>query len=184
MAIHRTREELERGLRKVLQSPKDGGRLEAIVVRPGAKQRRSLGECELSPEGGLHGDRWADGCWKTLPDGRPHPDVQVAIMNSRAIAWIAGDRSRWELAGDSLYVDLDLSDENLSPGDRLSVGSVILVITETPHLGCQTFGERFGAEAVSFVNCPEGRRLHLRGIYARIIQAGLVTVGDVVRKLP
>jgi hypothetical protein len=183
MVSHLSLDELRQGLSEILQSPKDRGTLKAIVIRPETDARASLQRCELSPDGGVHGDNWAKGCWMSLPDGRPHPDVQVAIMNSRTIARIAQDEARWPVAGDNLLVDLDLSVDNLPPGTRLSVGSVLLEITEVPHKGCKKFAERFGVDATRFVNSRDGLRLHLRGIYARIVEPGVVAVGDTIAKL-
>jgi len=182
-ARHLGRDELEAGLGEILRSPRDQGVLEAVVIRPATDAREMLRQCRLSAEGGVHGDSWAKACWLSLPDGRPHPDVQVTIMNARTIALIAQDEARWPLAGDNLYVDLDLSAENLPPGTRLAIGSVVLEITAVPHNGCSKFAERFGLEATRFVNSKTGKRLHLRGIYARIATPGRVTVGDLVSKL-
>jgi MOSC domain-containing protein YiiM len=183
MATHLSRDELEAGLDEILSSPSDRGTLKAVVIRPETDARLSLQRCELSPELGVHGDDWAQGCWMTLPDGRPHPDVQVTLMNARTIALIAREEARWALAGDNLYVDLDLSAANLPPGTRLALGSALLEITAVPHNGCAKFAARFGLEATRFVNSREGKRLHLRGIYARIVQPGTITVGDLVTKL-
>jgi MOSC domain-containing protein YiiM len=180
---HLRLDELRQGLHEIRQSPSDRGVLKAIVIRPETDARLSLQRCELSPEGGVHGDSWAKGCWMSLPDGRPHPDVQVAIMNARTIALIAKEEARWPLAGDNLLVDLDLSAENLPPGTRLSVGSALLQITDVPHKGCKKFAERFGVDATRFVNARDGLRLHLRGIYGRIVEPGVVAVGDTVAKL-
>jgi hypothetical protein len=121
MGAHLSRDELAAGLDEILRSPGDRGVLEAVVIRPETNARESLQRCELSPERGVHGDNWAQGCWMTLPDGRPHPDVQVTLMNARTIALIAQDEARWALAGDNLYVDLDLSSANLPPGTRLAI---------------------------------------------------------------
>lgn len=175
MTEHLGREELRAGLDHICRSPADGGSLEAIVIRPATDVRRSLHRCELSPEGGVHGDNWAE--------RRPHPDVQVTLMNARTIALIAREKPRWELAGDQLYVDLDLSAENLPPGTRLGVGGAVLEITAEPHNGCAKFAARFGIEATRFVNSREGKRLHLRGVYAKVVEAGTVTVGDALIKL-
>ena len=183
MVRHLSLAELQEGLSDIAQSPKNGGLLQAIVTRPESDARTSLQQCELSSDGGVHGDNWAKGCWMSLPDGRPHPDVQVTLMNARTIALIAQDQARWQLAGDNLLVDLDLSADNLPPGTQLSVGSTLLEITAVPHKGCQKFAARFGVDATRFVNSREGLRMHLRGIYARIIQPGLVAVGDRVQKL-
>jgi MOSC domain-containing protein YiiM len=183
MPRHLSLQELQEGLSDILLSPQDRGTLRAIVIRPEVDARASLQHCELSPEGGVHGDNWAKGCWMSLPDGRPHPDVQVTIMNARTIALIAQDEARWPLAGDNLVVDLDLSGENLPPGTRLSVGSALLEITAVPHKGCRKFADRYGVDATRFVNSRDGLRLHLRGIYARIVEPGVVAVGDAVEKL-
>jgi MOSC domain-containing protein YiiM len=182
MARHLALADLEDGLSEIGRSPKDRGVLRAIVIRPETEARAALSQCELSPELGVHGDNWAKGCWMSLPDGRPHPDVQVTLMNARAIALIAQEEVRWRLAGDNLIVDLDLSADNLPPGTRLAIGSALLEITEVPHKGCKKFAARFGVDATRFVNSREGLRLHLRGIYARIVERGVVAVGDLVEK--
>lgn len=180
---HLTTEQLTEGLGHVRQSPSDHGVLKAIVIRPASNERVTLKQADLSPDGGVHGDRWADGCWMTLPDGRPHPDVQVALTNARFIDLIAPEPYRRPLAGDNLYVDLDLSDENLQPGSRLALGTAVIEVTAVPHNGCKKYAQRYGQDAVRFINTPVGKALHLRGLYARIVQAGTVTVGDVITKL-
>ncbi|GAA4423017.1 MOSC domain-containing protein [Bremerella cremea] len=183
MPEHLSTEQLDAGLPQIEQSPCEEGKLEAIVIRPMTDQRESLAFCELSLAGGVHGDNWALGCWMSLPDGSPHPDVQVAIMNSRAIDLIAGDRSRWALAGDNLFVDMNLSKENLPVGQRIAIGEAELEITEVAHNGCGKFSERFGPDATRWVNSKVGKQLHLRGIYARIVKNGLVRVGDTITKI-
>jgi MOSC domain-containing protein YiiM len=183
MTRHPSPDQLEAGLGEILRSPRDRGLLRAVVIRPATDARQSLRRCELSPEQGVQGDHWASGCWLFLPDGRPHPDVQVTIMNSRAIALIAQDEARWPLAGNNLYVDLDLSAANLPPGTRLAIGAAVLEITAVPFNGCKKFAGRFGLEATRFVNSKTGKRLRLRGVYARIARPGTIEVGDLVCKL-
>lgn len=104
-------------------------------------------------------------------------------MNSRMIHALTGDKHEWELAGDNLFVDLDMSQENLQPGQRLRIGDCVLEITAQPHNGCAKFSRRFGAAALAFVNSPTGKQLRLRGIYAKVITAGDVSVGDRISKL-
>jgi MOSC domain-containing protein YiiM len=174
---------LKIGLDHILQSPKDAGTLQMIVVRPRTDDRLVMDECMLAPELGVSGDNWAEGCWMTLPDGSPHPDVQVTLINARLISLVAGGRERWPLAGDNLVVDIDLSTTNLRPGQKLAIGPVVLETTDVPHTGCEKFVARFGADALEFVNSSEGKQLRLRGVYARICTAGIVHVGDAVRKI-
>lgn len=180
--MHLSLKQLEAALPEILGSPKDHGRLEAIVIRPKSNERVVLDECKVSAGGGVHGDNWAKGCWMSLPDGSPHPDVQVAIINSRTADLVAREKDRWPLAGDNLYVDLDLSHANLQPGQQLAIGSAVLEITEVVHSGCKKFSERYGVDALKFVNSETGRDLRLRGIYAKIVEAGNVSVGDGIRK--
>lgn len=178
-----TESEINVGLDHVKHSPSDNGLLRSIVIRPASDMRVRLQECRLSPEGGTEGDLWAKGCWLSLPDGKPHPDVQIAIINSRLIDLLAGSLARWELAGDNLYVDLDLSRDNLAPGRQLQIGECVLEITDQEHKGCDKFRDRYGMDAVRFVNSPLGKHLRLRGIYAKVIHSGIVRVGDTIKKL-
>lgn len=183
MPKHLTKAELEVGFDHILASPKDEGRLEAIVVRPERNQRLSPASVDISLEGGVEGDHWAKGCWKSTEDGRPDPDVQICIMNARCIQLIAQAADNWAPAGDNLFLDLDLSPDNLQPGQRLSLGSAIIEITDTPHLGCAKFIERYGRDACVFVNTGAGKANRLRGVYARVVQDGTITVGDQATKI-
>jgi MOSC domain-containing protein YiiM len=179
---HLTMEELEAGLEEIRQAPKDEGVLELIVRRPRPGEREILEEGALDVDEGLVGDSWKDRKSTRSADGLAHPDMQVNIMSSRVIALISQDKARWHLAGDQLFVDMDLSAENLPPGTQLSLGSAVLEVTDQPHTGCAKFVERFGLDAMKFVNSELGRRLQLRGINARVVQAGAIRTGDFVRK--
>ncbi|MEM7170415.1 MAG: MOSC domain-containing protein [Pseudomonadota bacterium] len=184
MAKHLSREELLAGLPHILASPKDEGELQAIVVRPQKKERLDVKSCEISLAQGVHGDHWSRGCWKTTEDGKPHPDVQICIMNARCIGLIAQERSNWPPAGDNLFIDMDLTPGNMPPGQKLAIGTAVIEITAEPHNGCASFAERYGRDACTFVNVKEGKTYRLRGIYARVSQDGRVSVGDKVNKLP
>jgi hypothetical protein len=180
---HLTMEELEAGLAEIRQSPTDNGVLELIVRRPQADERESLEVGELNLVEGLVGDSWLKRGSSRTPDGSPHPDMQLNIMNARAIALIAQHKDRWPLAGDQLFIDMDLTAENLPAGTQLAFGSAIIEVTAQPHLGCKKFVARFGLDAMKFVNSDVGRQLHLRGINARVVQAGSIRVGDLVKKI-
>jgi hypothetical protein len=179
---HPTLEELEAGLETIARAPKDGGVLEMIVRRPGVGAREVLTRGELDVVEGLVGDSWSRRTSSRSEDGLAHPDMQINVMSARAIALVAGDKTRWPLAGDQLYIDLDLSAENLPPGTELAIGSAVIEVTSEPHTGCGKFVKRFGVDATKFVNSTIGRSLHLRGINARVVQAGAIQVGDLVRK--
>ena len=180
---HLSMQELEAGLDHIRQSPKDNGVLKMIVRRPDTLQREVLEEGTIDLKEGLLGDNWSRRPSSRTPDKSPHPDMQLNIMNARAIALLAQTEDRWQLAGDQLLVDMELSDENLPAGTQLSIGSAIIEVTTQPHNGCKKFAQRFGIDAVKFVNSPIGKELHLRGINAKVIQGGMIRKGDVVRKL-
>jgi hypothetical protein len=180
---HLTMEELEAGLPEIYNAPKDEGILKMIVRRPRVDEREVLTEGTLNLEEGLVGDNWRQKGSSQTPDGSSHPEMQLNIMNARAIALIAQDEARWPLAGDQLFVDLDLSEENLPPGTRLALGTAVVEVTPVPHNGCKKFVSRFGLDAMKFVNSPLGKQLHLRGINAKVVQPGVIRKGDVVRKV-
>jgi hypothetical protein len=180
---HLTREELEAGLDAIRAAPKDEGRLELIVRRPQIGLREVLDEGELDLFAGLLGDSWNWRHSKRTPDGSPHPDMQINIMNARVTALLAADRERWQLAGDQLYLDLDLSVANLPAGTQLAIGSAVIEVTPLPHTGCAKFVSRFGVDAMKFVNSALGRELCLRGINARVVQGGVIRVGQTARKI-
>ena len=181
--VHLTMEELEAGLDEILDSPKEEGVLKLIVRRPRIGEREVLREAELDLVEGLVGDNWSTRGSSRTPDGSAHPDMQLNIMSSRVIALVAQNPGRWQLAGDQLFIDLDLSAANLPPGTRLTLGSAVVEVTSQPHTGCKKFVERFGADALKFVNSPVGRELRLRGLNARVVQPGVIRVGDLARKI-
>jgi MOSC domain-containing protein YiiM len=175
--VEATAEELWADLDHVRAAPRDEGTLELIATRPAVGEREVVDEAELDAAHGVIGDSWS------RRGKRPNPKAQVAIMSARAAAVIAGERERWALAGDQLYVDLDISAANVPPGTRLAIGTAILEVSDLPHLGCGKFTARYGADARDLVNSEEGVALNLRGINTRIVQSGTVRRGDAVRKL-
>jgi hypothetical protein len=180
---HLTTGELAAGLDEINRSPADDGVLKMIVRRPQVGQREILREGQLDLVDGLVGDSWRHRSSKRTVDGGPHPDMQLNVMNSRVVDLVAQHESRWHLAGDQLFVDLDLSDTNLPAGTRLAIGQTVIEVTAQPHTGCAKFVERFGVDAMRFVNADEWRHLRLRGVNARVVCGGTLRVGDRVHKL-
>jgi MOSC domain-containing protein YiiM len=173
---HATLDELLAGLDHVRGSPAERGTVELIVRRPAVDDRQVVEAAELDLVVGLVGDRWHLGA-------SPINDAQLTLMNARAAELIARSRDRWQLAGDQLYVDLDLSVENLPAGTRLAVGAAVVEITAVPHTGCAKFSARFGSDALKFVNKSPGRELRLRGANARVVSPGIVRAGDPIQKI-
>ncbi|MEN3303976.1 MAG: hypothetical protein V7603_178 [Micromonosporaceae bacterium] len=165
---------LEAGLAGIRQSPAQVGTVDLIVRRPATDVRETLAEAHLDGTAGLVGDRWAR--------DDADPVRQIAVMNARVAALLAQSPERWSLAGDQLYVDLDLSEENVPPGTRLALGTAVLEVTAEPHRGCKKFAARFGPDALRFVNSPVGYAMHLRGINTRVVQGGMVRAGDAIRR--
>jgi hypothetical protein len=181
---HRSLAEMTAALDHLRAAPRERGTLELVVRRPEVETREVLEEAVLDPEHGVVGDTWELRPSGTTPDGSPELERQLTVMGIRFAAFIAGDADRITLAGDQLYVDLDLSTGNLPAGTRLAVGDAVIEITQPPHTGCGKFVSRFGVDAQKFVNSTLGRELRLRGANARVVVAGTVRPGDAVRKLP
>ena len=181
--VHQSKTDLEAGLADVRKSPADGGTLELIVRRPAVDARDVLDVGELDADVGLVGDTWKERPSSRTADKSAHPDMQLNLMNSRVIALVAGERERWALAGDQLFVDLDLSAVNLPPGTRLAIGDAVIEVTDQPHRGCKKFADRFGVDALKFVNSTEGVAVNARGINAKVVRGGTIRRGDAVRKV-
>lgn len=179
----RTAAELDAALDHVRASPKASGTVELIVRRPRVGEREVVDRADLDVARGLVGDTWGARKSRRSDDGTANPDEQVTLMNARAIAAIAGERDRWPLAGDQLYVDFDLSADNVPPGTRLEVGTAVLEVSPLPHTGCVKFTKRYGSAATKWTNSPAGRSLNLRGINARIVSGGVIARGDAIKKL-
>jgi len=178
-----TTEELQAGLADVRRAPRDLGRVKLLVRRPAVDSREMRDELLLDLVEGVMGDTWRLRGDPGTADGSADPEAQVTLMNARVARLLSGaDDDRWKLAGDQIYADFDLSEENLPAGSRLRIGSAALEISALPHTGCAKFGSRFGADAVHFVNSPTGRALRLRGVNCKVVIAGIVRLGDSVTK--
>ena len=178
-----TSEELDAGLDHIRESPADGGPLQMIVRRPEVDAREVIAEGTLDMDTGLVGDSWKDRGSTVTPTGGPNLAAQITIINSRLLALLAQSEERWPLAGDQLVIDIDMSEDNLPAGSRLSIGSAVIEISKEPHTGCSKFAARFGHEALRFISTPLGRQMRMRGINTRVVQSGTIRVGDVATKI-
>ena len=183
IVTHLTIDQLDAGLDDIRRSPADGGTLLKIVRRPDVDKREVLTEGMLDVDDGLAGDTWKDRGSASTPDGSANPEAQVTIINSRALDLMAQSEDRWQLSGDQLVIDIDMSMENLPVGTRLSIGSAVIEISEKPHTGCVKFSDRFGKDALRFVSTPLGRDMRLRGVNTRVVQSGTIRAGDTVQKV-
>lgn len=183
-AAHRELADLEAELPGMRKSPGNGGPVRLLARRPAPGERELVEEARLDPVLGLVGDNWQARGSSRTDDGSAHPEMQLTLMNSRVIAAIAGEAERWALAGDQVFVDLELAESALPAGTRLKLGTATIEITPTPHTGCRKFVDRFGIDAMKFINSELGRKLRLRGVNARVVDGGTVRVGDLVMRAP
>jgi len=172
---HRALAELEAGLRALAAAPTEAGRLALIVLRRSDGRRELPERARLSIEEGVPGDGWSR---------RPprDPEAQLAVMR-RDVAELVANGQPLATFGDNLFVDLDLSARNLPPGTRLRVGEAEVEVTAKPHNGCRKFHGRFGADALQLVQAPATRAQNLRGVYWKVVAAGLARVGDPIEVL-
>ena len=177
MALHRlSTSEIEKKIDRIAQSPRDLGTLECIVLRLPNEKRETPQEAVVSPDGGLHGDRWRMA-------KSPNQRGQISMMNASFQRTIAGDEDRMTLAGDNLLVDLDLNKDNLPTGARLRIGSSVVEVTDLPHTGCSKFERRYGIDALNFTSSHTHKFQRLRGLFVRTIKPGLIRVGDTIIKI-
>jgi hypothetical protein len=169
---HLGREALEAGLAP-LRAPLDAGSVVLLVARGAAGERQLPAEAMLTVEGGMPGDRFA-------AQTRYGPDHQLATARADFARLIANGQPL-ELHGDNLFLDLDLSTDNLPPGTLLRAGQALLGVTPVAHDGCKKWVQRFGLCPMQLNLHPAYRELHIRGIYLRVVEAGRVRVGDGVR---
>jgi hypothetical protein len=175
---HLTSTELLAGLPHIMDSPKNMGPIELMVIRPAVNERKVVNQIDLSFKEGCRGDIWPSKKSSSNPFGKPDLEKQITLMNARAIDLCAGSKDLWPLAGDQIYVDMDLSIKNIEAGTELQLGTAVIKVSAKPHNGCKKFTERFGIDSMRFVNSEEGKALRLRGINAYVVREGIVKLGD------
>lgn len=164
----------EAWLKALPASPKEGGCVVRCVVRPRSGARELVDELAVDPRHGVAGDLFGI--------GRPgSPKRQVSLINAHVLASFAGpDPERAAQSGDNLVVDLDLSEENLPAGTRLTAGSAELEISDVVYDPCGAFQERFGAEAMRLALCALRHGLRGRGVLCSVVRAGTIRAGDAI----
>ena len=180
---HQTAEQLEAGMARVYETPKDEGAVRLVVRRPGRGEREILEQGQLDVEQGLMGDDWVNR--PGMGRETPSPYAQVTLMNARAAELVSGDPepATWAQCGDQLYVDLDLSEANMPAGTRIAIGEAELEVQAEPHTGCVQFRSWWGAEALRHISTKEGLALRMRGANTRVLRSGVVRPGDIARKV-
>jgi MOSC domain-containing protein YiiM len=163
------------GLATLPDPPSDRGTLARIVRRRADGVREEPERIRLTLDEGVPGDGWRR---------RPpmDPVAQLAVIREDIAALLANDQPV-NLAGDNLYVDLDLAANNLPFGTRLRVGEAVVEMTPKAHNGCHKFRARFGDAALRFVAEKTTRPENRRGVYWRVIEEGAVVVGDTIEVL-
>jgi len=167
--------DLESCLRALGPAPRDAGRVAFVVKRTPDKTRVTLDRVELRPGLGIPGDAWGR-------HATPDPEAELTVMEVDVAALIANDQPL-TLFGDNLFLRIDLSRDNLPAGSRVQVGGALLEVTPKPHDGCRKFAARFGHDALRLVSRPELRHRNLRGIYMRVVEAGVIAAGAPVEVL-
>lgn len=181
---HRTTAEIEGHLDVLREAPTDVGTVELLVRRPAVDQREILAEGTLDEAAGMVGDNWLERATSHAIAEGHHLKAQLNVMSARMVRFLAPTEAEQALAGDQLYLDLDISHDNLPTGSRLALGdTAVIEVTDKPHNGCAKFRARFGDDALGFVNSDVGKQLRLRGFNARVVTGGVVRPGDKIRRL-
>lgn len=177
-----TRAELDAALPHILAAPQDGAAISMLCLRPGYGARRFVDRIEVTPEGGIPGERWATRPWLTLADGSPDPRIQVCILQKRVLDLVWRDRATTPHPGDTFIVDMDLSEANLPTGQLLQAGSALLRVSDAFNDACVKWKVRYGAAAKAWVTAPGHPELRLRGILCSVERAGAFCEGDLLCK--
>ena len=172
LSKHRSRASLEEWLG---EDQEYSHQLTMIVLRQEDGSRRVVQRCLLDTEGGVIGDRWA-------LSAKRKKEEQVSVMSVPVADAIANGQS-WELFGDNLFIDSDLSEKALPDRSRWRLGDAILELSSEPHVGCSKYKARFGGDALRFISCKEYKSLRMRGVYFFVVQSGKIEIGDVLQQI-
>lgn len=177
-----TRAELDAALPHIQAAPRDGGVIGGLCLRPGYGQRRFVDQIAVTRAQGIPGERWATAPWLRLPDGRPHPGIQISILSQRVLDLVWRDRVNTPHPGDTFIVDMDLSEANLPAGTRLRAGGAVLRVSEVFNDACVKWKQRYGAAAKDWITAPGHPPLRLRGLLCSVEGDGIIRTGDRLEK--
>ena len=178
-----TREDLYNAIPGIMAAPKTGAAIEMLCLRPGRNQRRFVEEIDVTRGEGIPGERWAEQPWLTLEDGRPHPGIQICILQKRVLDLVWRDRDTTPHPGETFIVDMDLSEANLPAGQLLQAGSAVLQVSDVFNEACVKWKVRYGAAAKDWVTAPGHPELRLRGILCSVARDGRIRDGDRLSKI-
>ena len=181
--LHATRSELDASLPHILSAPKDGGLIEMICLRPDYGQRVFFESVHVTAAQGIPGERWSTRPWLRLPDGAPHPGIQICILQKRVLDLVWRDRVSTVHPGDTFITDMDLSEANLPAGQVLQAGSAVLRVSEIFNDACVKWKTRYGTAAWEWINAPQHRGFRLRGILCSVVRDGEISCGARLSKL-
>jgi MOSC domain-containing protein YiiM len=174
----RTFDELEALWSAAPAPPRERGTVRLLTIRRAPSMHETPHSVEVTVEGGLVGDRWSQAIERD-----PERESQVTLMNATVAELVAAGVQPLHEAGDNILVDYDIGVDNLPVGSRLRIGMAVLEVSATPHTGCSKFSGRFGQDALRWVNWRYWRDRRLRGVNARVVRSGIVSIGDPVERI-
>lgn len=169
----------------ILDAPKDTAPIDILCHRADFGMRAYPNEITVSPEGGIDGERWMKHPWLRLEDGSPDPRIQVSILPRRVFDIAVGglEAKGGNLhPGDTIIADIDTSEANMPIGQRLTIGTSVIEVTDYFNDGCVKWKVRNGAAAKAWIVEPDHIKYRLRGVLCKVVQAGVIAKTDLIRK--
>ena len=174
---------LAAALPAILAAPADAGPIRLLCARPRPNARLFPPRLTLTRAHGVAGDFEMSRPWLTLPDGAPDPRIQVAVIAARVLDLVWRDREAVPHPGDTLTVDMNLTEANLPAGTLLAAGSAVLRVSDVPNDGCVKWKARYGKAAWDWTRDPAHAPLRLRGLFCSIESDGEIALGDRLHRL-
>ena len=179
------RDTLDAAVAHILNAPKDRATITQLCIRPDYGKRKFVRRVHALRETGIAGCRFARAPWLQLPDGSGDPRIQVSILPQRVLDLVYNPNNPEDAQtvhpGDTMVVDMDLSERNLPIGTLLQAGSCVLRVSDKFNDACVKWRHRYGQDALDWVRAtPEYR---LRGVLCEIFVDGIIEDGAMLFKL-